>query len=163
MQKTKHFQFGAGRAFRGATTKEVKMKNLMNRILGVGMALAAVVTAQAQTPYIKADVPFNFYVGPTAMPQGAYRVADVNHGGVVWIKAVDSNTGKAIMTFSVQGKPDSEAPRLVFHRYGDVYFLCQVWTGDSVMGQAIGESKREKELARNGAAPTLAVIRLALR
>ncbi len=139
------------------------MKNLVNAMLTVGIALTAVVTANAQSKAIKADVPFNFYVGPTVMPQGAYRVDDLNNGAVVSIRSLDNDVAKAITAMNVIGKSNEEAPRMVFYRYGNTYFLRQVWTGGSPNGQAIGSSKREKELARTSPAPTLAVIRLAVR
>ena len=50
----------------------------------------------------------------------------------------------------------------VFRRYGETYFLAEVWAADGSVGHALGRSAREKELAQNGSAPTLAVIKLAL-
>ncbi len=138
------------------------MKSLVNRILSVGMALAAVAAVHAQDKSIKADVPFSFYVGSTVMPQGAYRMTDLSSRNVMWIKSMDNDAAKAIATMTVVGKSESEAPRLVFNRYGNVYFLHQIWTGNSSTGQSLGSSKREKELASSGIAPTLAVIRLAV-
>jgi hypothetical protein len=35
---------------------------------------------------------------------------------------------------------------LVFHRYGNQYFLSQIWDGRSNAGIELPESKREKEL-----------------
>jgi hypothetical protein len=50
----------------------------------------------------------------------------------------------------------------MFHRYGQSYFLAEIWNGYTSVGQALTVSQREKELAGSGAAPTLAVIRLGL-
>jgi hypothetical protein len=144
--------------------KEVNMKNnLVSRILTAAIALAAAVTVHAQDKAVTATVPFNFYVGSTAMPQGDYRLVNVSNGAVLTISSTGNEVHKAITTMHVVGKSLSEPPRLVFVRYGDVYFLHQVWTGNDSIGQALGRSQREKALARDNAAPTLAVIRLALR
>jgi len=122
------------------------------------MALVGVMTIHAQDKAITANVPFSFYAGSTAMPVGAYRVAEFSN--VARLSA--GNATQSIVTMRVIGKSDSEPARLVFHRYGDVYFLAQIWTGDSSTGRSLERTDREKELARNGAAPTLAVIRFAL-
>jgi hypothetical protein len=139
------------------------MKRLVNRILTVGIALAGVVAVHAQDKTVTANVPFSFYVGASAMPQGAYRVDGLLNGGVVCIRSKETEATKAITTMSVIGKAVDEPARLVFHRYGDVYFLSQIWTGAGPKGMAITRSKREKELARSGLAPVLAEIRLVAR
>ena len=56
----------------------------------------------------------------------------------------------------------SEAPhaKLVFEKYGNEYFLAQIWDGQSHTGIAFPESKREKELqiASNASQPEAVVI-----
>jgi hypothetical protein len=37
--------------------------------------------------------------------------------------------------------------KLVFHRYGDRYFLAQVWTAGSDQGRELPKSRRETEIA----------------
>jgi hypothetical protein len=70
---------------------------------------------------------------------------------------------KAITTQHLIGKSLEEPPRMVFRCYGDTYFLAEVWAGDGSTGNALKPSAREKEIAQGGPAPTLAVIRLAVR
>ena len=137
------------------------MKSQITRVLSIGIALAAVAAVQAQDKTVTATVPFSFYMGNSAMPQGAYRVADMAHGLVVDLSS--AHAAKASAAHEIAGTKQIEAARLVFHRYGETYFLAEVWTGGGAIGQALSKSPREKELAHNGAAPTLAVIRLALR
>jgi hypothetical protein len=139
------------------------MKSLVNRILTAGIALAGVVAVHAQDKTLSANVPFSFYMGAAAMPEGAYRISELSNGGVLCMNSKDSSQSKAITAFSVTGKSMEEPARLVFHRYGDVYFLAQVWDGSGSTGVAISTSRREKELARSGSAPVLAEIRLAIR
>jgi|ERR1700678_3313387 hypothetical protein len=136
------------------------MKSRVTRILSIGIALVAVAAVQAQDKTVKANVPFSFYMGKSAMPQGAYRVDEFSHGAVVCLKSADAVN--AVTTHEIAGKKKVEPARLVFHRYGDTYFLAEIWTGDASVGQALAASPREKELAQAGSAPGLAVIRLAL-
>ena len=43
----------------------------------------------------------------------------------------------------------SEQSKLVFHRYGDRYFLAQIWMAGSNSGQELPKSPRETEAARD--------------
>jgi hypothetical protein len=137
------------------------MKNLIARILVIGTALAGAVCVNAADNAITAYVPFNFYAGATVMPQGAYRVDEVGKSGVVALNTM--HAAKAITTHHLIGKSVEEPPRMVFHRYGDTYFLAEVWAGDGSNGHALKLSPREKEIAQGGPAPALAVIKLAVR
>ena len=43
-----------------------------------------------------------------------------------------------------------QSPKLVFHKYGDQYFLSQIWDGQNDTGIQLAESKREKETKMAG-------------
>jgi hypothetical protein len=136
------------------------MKSRVTSLLSIGIALAAVAAVRAQERTVAADVPFSFYVGGSAMPQGSYKVDELSNA-IVSLRSKDSI--KSVTTHEIAGKQQVEPARLVFHRYGDSYFLAEIWNGETSVGQVLAKSKREKELAQqNGAAPTLSVIRLAL-
>jgi hypothetical protein len=137
------------------------MKKRVSRILSIGIALTAVVAVHAQVKALTATVPFSFYAGSNLMPQGDYRVDEAANGTVAWILSANREAVQAVTTFSVIGKKMTEPARLVFHCYGGEYFLAQIWTGGSV-GRAVSRSPRETVIAQNGAAPTLAVIQVAL-
>jgi len=65
----------------------------------------------------------------------------------------DAAGNDALSTTYPIGSATSESPepRLVFHKYGDKYFLAEVWCdpGDSYSAGVL-ESKEERELAGNG-------------
>jgi hypothetical protein len=136
------------------------MKSRVTSLLSIGIALVAVAAVQAQDKTVTANVPFSFYMGGSAMPQGSYKVDELAHGAVIYIRSKD--TTKAATTHEIVGKKEVEPARLVFHCYGQSCFLVEIWNGETSVGQALAVSQHEKELARNGAAPTLAVIRLGL-
>ena len=135
------------------------MKSRVARILSIGIALAAVAAVHAQDRTVTANVPFRFYMGSSPMPQGAYRVNEISNGAVVWIMSMQSDAIKAATAVNVAGKERIEPAKLVFHRYGEEYFLAEIWTGDGPAGRALARSPREKELAQSGAAP-LAMIQV---
>jgi hypothetical protein len=136
------------------------MKSRVTRILSIGIAMAAAAAVHAQDKTVTANVPFSFYLGSSAMPQGSYRVDEFAHGAVVSLRSAGAL--KSVTAHEIFGKKQAEPARLVFHRYGDVYYLAEIWTGDTSIGQELAASPREKEITRNGAMPTVAVIRLAL-
>jgi hypothetical protein len=136
------------------------MKNRVAQLVAVGIALTAVAAVQAQTRVLTADVPFSFHVGSTVMPQGSYSVSETPDGVVAWIKP-QQQAAKPVLTYNAVGKDRTE-PVLVFHRVGQEYFLAEIWAGNRLTGRALPRSPLEKELAQSAAAPSLAVVRVAL-
>ena len=95
-----------------------------------------------------ANIPFEFVVGDKTLPAGEYSVRPVSSSGeAMLIQGTDN--GKAAMRLSnttEQAKNRTHA-RLVFHRYGQSYFLAEVWNGEST-GRQITKSKQERAIER---------------
>lgn len=49
-------------------------------------------------------------------------------------------------------------PKLVFHRYGDEYFLAEIWTTADECVRTLGIHPRERQLAKAGRSPEVAVV-----
>ena len=87
--------------------------------------------------------------GEDDAPAGEYRIqkaadtssalliqrADRSAAGLVMSRPVDTNTKQA------------EQSKAVFHKYGERYFLSQVWTAGHARGRQLVESAKEKEQA----------------
>jgi hypothetical protein len=99
-------------------------------------------------------------VGEKALPAATYQVEDV---GMYAILIESGHNGDAAITqFHAAEARDGRAAKMVFHKYGDRYFLYQVWYGDR-RGMELGESKHEKELklaGNQGSAPQEVVVAL---
>ena len=107
--------------------------------------LLAVPSLQAQT-LLAADVPFAFSAGNTMMPSGSYRISAVSEQ-VDLVR--NSDSGKAVFlekAIHIQAVKEPRA-NLVFDKYGNDYFLREIWDGRSNVGIQLPESKREKELS----------------
>jgi hypothetical protein len=112
--------------------------------------IVSVPLAQAQSR-VNADVPFAFSLQDKAMPAGNYQIISLS-GQALEVLNLDTQHGQLLAKqMSVQAYKD-QSPKLVFHKYGDQYFLSQIWYGDSHYGIGFAESKREKEvkMAANG-------------
>ena len=135
------------------------MKNVIARVVVVGCALAGC-ALYAQDKSVVADIPFTFYMGAKAMPQGSYTVYSLKNGAIVTLQS--ATTVNSLAVAEIVGNKVEETPRLVFRCYNGACFLNQIWTGASGRGIALPHSKQEKEVASNGIPASLAVIRLAV-
>jgi hypothetical protein len=112
--------------------------------------LAASAPASAKTiAMLRAQVPFDFYVGDRLIAAGDCAVASITDGGsALRISSSGGKESAISLTDQTSAKANREGnPRLVFHKYGDQYFLAAVWdTGQG--GRALHESKRERNLRK---------------
>jgi hypothetical protein len=129
--------------------------------IAVALMAAAIAAGQcyAQRTTCKADIPFAFQVANQTMPAGEYliqRNSDLNEETQM-IRRTDSSAAALALTSAVVDvKNGKSEPELVFHKYGDNYFLSEIWTGQGD-GRRLLVSKREKELARETRGSEVAV------
>jgi len=115
--------------------------------LAVTLAVAAVYANPARP--LKANIPFDFSVGDKTLPAGVYTVEPLATPGVLQIRREDCRAGALTQTHGVQARPEQDQTKLVFHRYGDRYFLAQVWTAGDSDGRELGKSRTERELIKS--------------
>jgi hypothetical protein len=110
-------------------------------------SLAATGTVSAQDHAATATVPFNFNVGDTWVPAGTYiMTSDMSHPEVISIRSKDGKTTLLSVTRS-EDRRSSNAGKLVFTKYGDQYFLHEIFCSRCGMNVAFPGSKHER-LAR---------------
>jgi len=122
------------------------MKKRPWQIVGFLAALLAAspAVAQSNASGIIADIPFAFTVANRTLPPGRYTVTRLSEK-ILWIYN-SQNQGTSALTNRVQGKtPDSS--KMVFHRYGNTYFLSEVWVAGSRTGREVPRSRSEEEWA----------------
>lgn len=93
-------------------------------------------------------IPFNFSVGEKSFPAGKYVIGRVwKDKDTVWLVQRKDNVGKAmLLTRPVRANETQQETRLVFHQYGDLYFLTTIWTAGDATGREVQMSDREKSL-----------------
>jgi hypothetical protein len=134
----------------------------MKKQIAVAVALlaAAIAAGQcfAQQTISKADIPFAFQVGNKTMPAGQYWIQRVSDAAecAQMIRRTDSSAAAIALTFAADAKNEESTPELVFHKYGNSYFLSEIWTGLG-QGRQLPKSEREKELARETRGSEVAV------
>jgi hypothetical protein len=119
------------------------MKNLTAVALFVAAGFVTAGSALAQDHKVTATVPFNFTVDGRTMPAGNYTIGN-NANSPRILTIADRKDGVAVMTITVPDASSAAGNKLVFHRYGNQYFLSEVRTSSSSMSCHLSTSKQEK-------------------
>jgi hypothetical protein len=113
---------------------------------------AAVASANAQLSIpIRAKIPFDFNVGDKKLPAGEYtfrRLSEFSDSKMMSVSSVDANTRMFQSTLGAQVLTPKNESTLVFHRYGDQYFLEQIWRDGEQEGTQVPESRTERTIRR---------------
>ncbi|HEY6216370.1 MAG TPA: hypothetical protein VIW74_06875, partial [Pyrinomonadaceae bacterium] len=86
--------------------------------------------------------------GEKTFPAGKYEFERIwKNSDSVWVIRHKDNVGESmLLTRPVRANETQQETRLVFHRYGDLYFLSEIWTAGDELGREIQMSNREKSL-----------------
>src|ERR1700730_8585327 len=113
-------------------------------------AAAASANAQLSHP-IRANVPFDFNVGDKKLPAGEYtfsRITGFSDNKVLSVSSADASAHVFQSTFGARVLTPRNETTLVFHKYGDQYFLEQIWSGGEQEGTQVPESRSELTIKR---------------
>ena len=126
----------------------MKMRALVMAGVMALTAMASTRVAQAQEPIV-VSIPFDFVAGGKTLPAGVYSVK--TYGPERTLLLIDRQDASASIFMGtnaiIASEPKSES-KLVFNRYGDRYFLSQVWTAGNSCGRLLLKSDREKEISQ---------------
>jgi hypothetical protein len=137
------------------------MKNLSfttsTKLLTCALALGAFASsAQAFAQHtVKVEVPFAFQSDNKAMPAGTYRI-DMPSTHLMLINGGTSASTRFAITEPDERAKTLNVSKVVFRRYGDRYFLHEVWLAGETTGHQCITTKAEKQLqvAKNPELPT---------
>lgn len=99
-------------------------------LLVLALLIPALLQAQMpiRQPLFRVDIPFAFVAGGTHLPAGQYRVY---HPGDPYLVVIEKDDGRARAMAYIHPaatNASESSTKLVFNKYGDQYFLAQVWT-----------------------------------
>ena len=126
---------------------------------------AATLIAQTESKRLmNVNVPFSFAVEDHSLPAGEYTITTVTPEHSIRIVSSDGKHSEVINTLPNYAGSPSENSRLVFHKYGDEYYLVQVWTVGQNVGRNLLSSQKAMEIASGGGLPqTTTIVALAGR
>jgi hypothetical protein len=132
-------------------------KQLLTGIMTVALGALSATATFAQFPSkIKVEVPFNFEVGGKKLPAGMYGVELISVGSQVAVVNRADEPGQIFQVSARRPNPRGETPRLIFHRYGDRYFLRKMLYGS--IGRDFRESQAETEVRVAVAKPSTVTV-----
>jgi hypothetical protein len=120
------------------------MKNIAAIALFVASTFIAAGSATAQDHLVKATIPFNFTVGEKALPAGTYMIGSaLTSPGVLAIRSWDNKVNVLSLGQSNQGDHVQDNT-LMFHKYGNQYFLSEIRSEGASMNIHFAATKAEK-------------------
>src|SRR5215831_7431201 len=132
------------------------MKNRIARTLLQISFLAAVAAitgveaahGQSLRTHIRAEIPFDFTVADKKFPAGEYtvgRALSSSSDTLLQVSSVNGNRTAFRLTSENMNSARKGSDTLIFHQYGDQYFLSEVWPAGRNSGRILGESRSERE------------------
>ena len=137
-------------------------KKVFSAVLACGLlAVVTAISASAQMPgtTLHATIPFDFIVRGRVLPAGNYVIRRLNDEpeGLVIFSVNDKRERAIFETESVDARQIPRTGELVFHRYGDSYFLSEVFAAGELTGRELPRTRQERsmrrEMASNKAEP----------
>ena len=122
------------------------MTTQLIRNLSVALLAAASMYAQGSQT-LTVQIPFGFHAGTSVLPSGEYTVDTAAGPGVVRLRSADAKSSVMILSMATQTLATPTTGKLVFNKYGDEYFLSQIWKAGSNTGNELRKSRREAEVA----------------
>jgi len=132
----------------GKVIKRLMMLSLVS-IFTLCVAVASA-NAQLSNP-IRAKIPFDFNVGNTKLPTGEYtfsRLSGFSDSKAMSVSSADARAHVFQSTFEARIFKAKNDSTLVFHKYGDQYFLEQIFEGGEQEGNQLPESRSERTIRR---------------
>jgi hypothetical protein len=158
-----HFRESEERWLRSFTVEgEIMRKKIFSAALTCGLlAVLGAATAYAQMPgtALRATIPFDFSVRGKILPAGDYQIRRITDepDGLLISSVNDKHEHAIFETEAVEAPRITKRAEIIFERYGDSYFLSEVFAGGEQTGREAIPSRQERmlrsESARNKTEP----------
>ena len=136
----------------------LKGDSMKKHLLRLSM-IAALATSASFAETYDANVPFNFAAENKTLPAGQYVLDSSAISGAVLIRSEDRKISFVVPGSNLASESGGQEGKLVFHRYGNRYFLAEIWTRGGV-GSQLPQNTEEKELRAQKIRPESLVVSL---
>jgi len=126
------------------------MKTCRTLIPFVLLTSLGLVAQSPNHPPMRASIPFAFSVQDQLLPAGDYLIHSGKTERAIRIVSADGKHTAVVNTVINSANSRSVNSRLVFQKYGNEYFLAEVWCRDDDFGRNPIAEKRQKTLAQIG-------------
>jgi hypothetical protein len=127
-----------------------------NQVLSLFVALVLALTIGASKAKaqiigdLEVNVPFQFHVGNTKLPAGKYVIHMLDDSDLK-VMEISSADGSTSALFEVQQAEANSTPaksELIFNKYGNRYFLTELFEEGSSSGSEVLKSRYEKRVSQ---------------
>jgi len=127
-----------------------KAATLLSLVVALTITYAAIPVDADSIGSIRVDVPFDFIADHSTLPAGKYTIqsAGATLNGVIRITSDDGKASVFLSTHSAQSLRSKDETVVIFHRYGDQYFLFQIWAVGDTIGSELPKSSVERRTGR---------------
>jgi hypothetical protein len=126
--------------------KYTTLKSLVMLCLLVILAVGSV-SAQSNSD-LRLNIPFDFAAGKTKFKAGEYIVQS-SSGGILVLRRINDRIDTFVLAPNTIQRPENNlSAKLVFHRYGNEYFLAEAWTNRNTIGRIVNQTTAEHRVAR---------------
>lgn len=124
------------------------------------LATVAIHARVGFTGIVQVNLPFAFTVSNKNFPAGNYKFEQPTGARRMSVRSVDGKVGEIFDTISMQPKSifDQTGSYLIFHRYGEKYFLQFLYIGN--LGYEFAPSHAEKEMQQGGTEPVVVTVKI---
>lgn len=138
----------------------------VTRILALAVTLLPMFAAAqlSEKDRIVTDVPFQFVVANNLVPAGKWTLQTaVPTGRTLMLHNTDAHKSLMVSASIKAGKEEAASYALVFHKYGDRYFLSALKVEGSNTIYRMGESKAEAEIRAQNVAASQEILVASLK
>ncbi len=132
----------------------MKTRSLVRLLACAALLTLGVTFASAQ---MRANIPFDFMAAGSNLVAGDYTLETTGDTDqVLQMCNLQQHRCAFMIASQVASKARNDPGKLVFNRYGDRYFLSEIWSRSLV--RTLPQDRRERQLAKSGTEPEGAVI-----
>jgi hypothetical protein len=137
------FAFPTQNQTKPGTERENKMKNVLTNLMTSAVLLFTIGSGlQAQNTGMHAAIPFAWQLNGQQMNAGDYAIGQTASTRVIRIESRTNRKGSFLV--ATPASDSNPTARLVFHHYGNQYFLAEVVTPGGTTSK-LSVSRAEKE------------------
>ena len=116
-------------------------------MLGILLPFAVVDVVAQTNQELVADIPFEFSVCNEQLPAGTYKVRRFSSANthVMLVRSDESRSVIVACGHEIRVQKQVPTGKLIFNRYGDKYFLSELWLGE-ITGTELFRSEQEQAL-----------------
>lgn len=100
---------------------------------------------------MRSNVNFDFQIGDRIYPAGEYQIESISDqsDNILLIRSVRDPNKNQIIFANHSNAGKRQTPKLVFLKYGQSYFLTQIFLDSEKWGYSIPPSRRQRESEKN--------------